>query len=286
MQADAALRTAPAGAEETGGPTAAGGNRRTAAGGRFALKVVTYNIHRCIDRAGVADPEQIAAVIAPTGADVVALQEVDADRPRTGRIHQGRRLAERLGMRVCYFPVIRPRGGCYGLAVLSRFEYEEVQFGRLPAPRLRRPREARGAMWLRLATSHGPIHLVNTHLGLQARERRMQIEALLGDQWLGALGDDAPLVLCGDFNAGLRSYVYRRVVDRLADVHRLRPVETGRRATFFSFYPLWCLDHIFVSSHLTPLRVAVPSAPPAPRASDHLPVFAALAFAAAPEEGP
>lgn len=278
MRADAALRTAPAGAEESGGP---------AAGDRFALKVATYNIHRCIDRAGVAAPEQIAAVLAATGADVVALQEVDADRPRTGGVHQARRLAEHLGMRACYFPVIRrPRGGRYGLAVLSRFAYEEVQFGRLPAPRLRRPREMRGAMWLRLATPRGTIHLVNTHLGLQARERRMQIDALLGDQWLGALGDDAPLVLCGDFNAGLRSYVYRRVCDRLADVHRLRPVATGRRATFFSFYPLWCLDHIFVSSHLTPLRVAVPSAPPAARASDHLPVFAELALAAAPKERP
>jgi len=54
----------------------------------------------------------------------------------------------------------------------------------------------------RLAELDGKtIQFVNTHLGLNAREKLLQIHALLGQDWLeGRTGTD-PVVLCGDFNA-------------------------------------------------------------------------------------
>ena len=240
------------------------------------LKVATYNIHSCIDTARVVDMEKIAEVIEETGADVAALQEVDADKPRTGRVDQAKWLAERLGMEHLFYPVVRSGKEKYGLAVLSSLPMKKIKFERLPAPEAKKPREVRGAMWVRLETPAGPVSLINTHLGLRAGERRLQIGKLLGGEWLGALGKKEPTVFCGDFNAGRRSYVYRRVCKRFSDVQRLHGGPASPRPTFLSFYPIWCLDHIFVSDHFSLVRMEVPSTRLARRASDHLPVFAEM----------
>lgn len=224
--------------------------------------------------------EKTAQVIANMDADVVALQEVDAGKPRTGHVHQARWLARRLGMDHLFYGVVRSGAEQYGLALLSRIAMERVKCGRLPAPRYRKPREVRGAMWVRLRLSAGAVSLINTHLGLLERERRVQIAALLGKEWLGAVPKTEPVILCGDLNAGLRSQVYRRVCAHLSDVQR-SDAATGRyRATFFSFYPIRCLDYIFVSGHLSPRQVTVPITYPARSASDHLPVCAELALSA------
>jgi len=238
------------------------------------LKVATYNIHSCIDTARVVDMEKIAGVIAETGADVVALQEVDADKPRTGGADQPKWLANRLGMEHFFYPVVRSGAEKYGLAVLSLLPMEKVKFGRLPAPEAKKPREVRGAMWIRLKTPAGPVNLINTHLGLRAGERRLQIGKLLGDRWLGALDKEEPSVFCGDFNAGRRSYVYRQICKRFSDVQRLKGCPKSPRPTFLSFYPIWCLDHIFVSDHFSLVQMEVPFTRLARRASDHLPVVA------------
>ncbi len=244
----------------------------------FTLKLATYNIHSCIDTAWSLNMEKIAEVISETGAEVVALQEVDADRPRTACIYQAQWLADRLGMDHLFFPVVRTGEEKYGLAVLSALPMEEVKFGRFPAPEAKKPRELRGAMWVRLRTGRGAVNLVNTHLGLQMAERRRQVETLLGENWLGGIAENEPTVFCGDFNAGRRSYVYRKVCARLADVQRMNGSRKSPRATFFSFYPVLCLDHIFVSDHFSVMQVEVLSSKTARRASDHLPVFVELAL--------
>jgi endonuclease/exonuclease/phosphatase family metal-dependent hydrolase len=50
------------------------------------LRLLTWNVHRCTGRDGKASPERIAEVIAATAPDVVALQEVDVHRPRSGGV--------------------------------------------------------------------------------------------------------------------------------------------------------------------------------------------------------
>lgn len=255
--------------------------RRPAFDGRkpgFTMKLATYNIHSCIDTVWSLDMEKTAEVIAATGADVVALQEVDANKPRTGGVFQAEWLADRLEMDFRYFPVIRSGEEKYGLAVLSVLPMKEVKFGRLPVLEMRKPREVRGAMWIRLETEQGPVNLVNTHLGLKMAERRLQIEALLGGAWLGAVAEEEPTVFCGDFNAGRRSYVYRSVCRRFSDVQRMPGSQRPPRATFLSYYPVLCLDHIFVSHHFSVVKAEVPASRIARRASDHLPVVAELAL--------
>lgn len=38
--------------------------------------IATYNVHDCVGTDGRRDPERVARVIAETGADILALQEV------------------------------------------------------------------------------------------------------------------------------------------------------------------------------------------------------------------
>lgn len=116
--------------------------------------------------------------------------------------------------------------------------------------------------------------MINTHLGLLARERRMQVEALLGPDWLGSL-DNPRVVLCGDFNAGPRSPVCRRLGARLRDAQMEL---TGRppAATWFGRWPLGRIDHIFVGEGLRVVDAMVLSTELDKTASDHLPLLADL----------
>ncbi|MEJ2690058.1 MAG: endonuclease/exonuclease/phosphatase family protein, partial [Deltaproteobacteria bacterium] len=119
-------------------------------------------------------------------------------------------------------------------------------------------------------------HLINTHLGLTARERRRQLNCLLGSNWLGGRGriGKEPILVCGDFNAGPRSPVYRRLNTRLSDVRA--GALSKLPATFSSVRPLLHLDHIFHSDHFKVTDVQVRRTTDCRLASDHLPLFAEL----------
>jgi hypothetical protein len=48
----------------------------------YPLRILTYNVHRCMGMDGKLSPERIARVIARHTPDVVALQEPDVGRER------------------------------------------------------------------------------------------------------------------------------------------------------------------------------------------------------------
>src|SRR5439155_8536057 len=60
------------------------------------LRVLTYNVHSCVGLDGSLSPDRIARVIARYEPDVVALQELDVARPRTGGVDQAEIIAARL----------------------------------------------------------------------------------------------------------------------------------------------------------------------------------------------
>ena len=100
--------------------------------GNSAIRVMTYNIHSCVNMDGEVCPERIAGVIDELSPDVVALQEVDAGIPRTHHQHQAKIIGEKLGMDYRFFPVVKNGDQKYGLAILSRLPFQDVRVGRLP----------------------------------------------------------------------------------------------------------------------------------------------------------
>ncbi|MEJ1158696.1 endonuclease/exonuclease/phosphatase family protein [Prosthecomicrobium sp. N25] len=247
------------------------------------VRIATWNVHSCIGTDGVLSPRRIAEVIAETGAEVVALQELDVGRRRTGRIDQAEAIALELGMEVAFHPALRVVEEAYGDAILSTRALRLVKADALPGwsfgARFRA--EPRGALWVEVDVDGAKLQMINTHLGLVPAEQRAQVAALLGPDWLGHPHCREPTLLVGDFNAPPLGRTYRTLAARFADVQTV-PGAGRARATFPSRLPLLRIDHAFTCGPVAVAKAEVFSSPLARLASDHLPLVIDLGLVPAP----
>ena len=240
---------------------------------RASLRLLTYNVHSCVGLDGITSPERIARVIARIEPDVVALQELDVGRQRTDHVDQARVIADQLGMLLHFHPTFEVAGEKFGDAVLSRLPMRVIRAGPLPRMDGDHDLEPRGALWVEIDAGEATFEVINTHLSIHPRERRMQADALLGHGWIGDARPGSNLVLCGDLNAGPGLPTCRAISQRLTDVqvgldgHRPRRTWGGR-------WPVARIDHIYIDPSLEVLHVDVPATHLTRIASDHLPLHA------------
>jgi endonuclease/exonuclease/phosphatase family metal-dependent hydrolase len=228
-------------------------------------KILTYNVHRCVGNDRRLDVGRVADVIAAYEPDIVALQELDVGRRRTGGVDQAYAIAEQLDM------ACRVEEEQYGDAILTALPERLVKAGPLPGLDRRVPLEPRGALWAAITVEGREVQVMATHLGLVPREQQRQAAALAGPDWLGHPERRGPTILLGDFNATGASVVYRTLTRPLTDARRRAP----RRApttTFPAQLPLLRLDHIFVSDEIAVRTIEAPYTPATRLASDHLPL--------------
>ncbi|MFQ5444716.1 MAG: endonuclease/exonuclease/phosphatase family protein, partial [Nitrospinales bacterium] len=220
--------------------------QQSAKTGEVFLRIMTYNVHSCIGMDGKLSPDRIARVIAQYNPDIVALQELDVGRQRTGEVDQAHMIANNLEMEFHFHPALQLEEELYGDAILSRYPMSLKRAGPLPSLPHRPKLEKRGALWVTIDIEGREIQLFNTHLGLRKKERMLQAEALLGSQWLAHPDCRGPVVLCGDFNALPNSNICKRICENLKDaqttLHNHRP-----QRTWFGHYPVGRIDHVFVS---------------------------------------
>lgn len=241
------------------------------------LRLLTYNIRHCRGTDGRVAPERVARVIAATRADIVALQEVDVGRKRTGGLDQAEEIARLVGMDPHFHPALHIEEERYGDALLTHLPSRLRRADALPGLVRRPGLEPRGALWAEITVGAARLQVVTTHFGLLGAERVAQAEALLGPDWLGDPACREPVVLLGDFNATGWSRAYRRLSRRLTDARRLvGPERRQGRATFPSRFPLLRIDHVFVSAGIAVERMRVVNDPPTRLASDHLPILAEI----------
>lgn len=235
------------------------------------LRIMTYNVHRCVGRDRVLSPWRIARAIAAQEPDVVALQELDVNRPRTKLVNQAAVIAGLLQMECFFFPALALKDEHFGNAIMSRHPMTLMHAGLLPALPNHPSRERRAAVWVDLEWNGRLIHLINTHLGLRGYERVLQVEALLSEEWLASPRCEGPQVLCGDLNAIPGTRAYRRLRHCLRDPYPLTAWPPG---TFPSGYPLLRLDHVLFSTGWHVHHIQVARTRLTRVASDHLPVIA------------
>jgi endonuclease/exonuclease/phosphatase family metal-dependent hydrolase len=233
---------------------------------------MTYNVHRCIGGDRVLAPSRIARIIAEQEPDVVALQELDIGHARTQRADQPALLAALLDMRCFFHPAMQAEDEHYGDAILSRHPLRLVKAGVLPTLPSRPHLERRGALWAEVEVNGRVIQLLNTHLGLNGRERLAQVEALLGPDWLGHPDCTAPRILCGDLNAPPGTLAYRRVRRVLHDAYLGGRVRWNH-GTFPTRWPMLRIDHVFLSPEWIVRDVKIPRTYLSRIASDHLPLL-------------
>ncbi len=238
---------------------------------RAGFRIVTYNVHRCLGPDGELSPERIAAVIASADPDIVALQELDVRRRRTGHVDQAKVIAEALGMSLHFHAAVQVMEERYGDAILTAKSCRLVKTGHLPVRSLIPKRKPRGALWAAVEIDGQEVQVINTHLGTTARERKGQVHTLIGPDWLGHPDCRDPVLLAGDFNAMPHGRTCRLFADKLGSQSSDRLLDS-RLATFPSRLPLLAIDHIFVSPSIEILRAEVLRTPLARVASDHLPL--------------
>jgi endonuclease/exonuclease/phosphatase family metal-dependent hydrolase len=243
------------------------------------VRLLTYNVHRCVGTDRRLDVGRVAEVIAAQSPDIVALQEVDVGRARTGGVDQAHRLAQRLGMAFHFNAALTVEEEQFGDAILTALPERLVKAGPLPGHPRFPQLEPRGAIWVEITTSAGVLGVINTHLGLVPREQRIQAAALAGKAWVGAAAPGAPLVVVGDMNATPRNAAYRILAARLAEARRAAPF-SHRAPTFPSTFPVLAIDHVFASEAVVVDAVRTPLDPLSRLASDHLPLIADLSFSA------
>jgi endonuclease/exonuclease/phosphatase family metal-dependent hydrolase len=254
-------------------------------GETMEIRVMTYNTHSCGGTDGRVSPRRIARVIERHGPDIVALQELDLGRRRSRAEDQATIIANMLGLHLVFCPTITRGDEHYGHALLSRWPIEIVRRGFLPgAPGGWWP-EPRSALWARILLGARRINVITTHLGLGTQERHVQMQALLGSEWVRAVPPDEDVILCGDFNAMPGSPPYALAAAQMRDV-QVGLEEHRPLRTFSSWRPFARIDHIFVSAGLIPQRALVPRGDLTRVASDHLPLIADVVTAPAAAETP
>jgi len=236
------------------------------------LRVMTYNVHHCVNMDGKLSPGRIAKIISNYNPDIVALQELDVRRQRSGNIDQAHFIARELEMEYHFAPSLYIEEGEYGNAILSRFPLELVHAAPLPTLPDRPGLEPRGALWAKVVVDGREIHIFNTHFGLRRKERLLQADALMSEEWLGNPGRAGPTILCGDFNSLPYSKILKKIRrcfhDAQVMMHDHRP-----QRTFPGHYPMGRIDHVFISPGLSIRSIEVPRTSLTLMASDHLPLI-------------
>ena len=230
------------------------------------MRLVTYNIHKGIgggDRR--YDLERIVEVLRSLDGDVVCLQEVTINLPRTSRHDQADILAERFRPMFATFQQnVHWKVGGYGNLVLSRWPLREhhrisLQFGQ---------KKPRGAQLVVIETPTGLLRVTNWHLGLSERERHWQVHRLLTHSLFRSTAEH-PTLMCGDFN-DWRNTLGNALLVPQGFTQATSP--TGKFRSFPAALPVMSLDKVFHCK-----SIAIESAHPvksqlARRASDHLPL--------------
>lgn len=248
-------------------------------------RILTYNVHRCVGTDRKLDVNRVAEAIVAQSPDIVALQELDVGRARTGGVDQAHRLAQRLGMAFHFNAALKVEEELYGDAILTALPERLVKAGPIPThPRFSRL-EPRGALWVAVELGGVELNVIATHLGLVPREQRIQAAALAGKDWVGSAPARAPLILLGDMNATPQALAYRTFARVLTESRRA--ARRSRRApTFPSTFPVLAIDHVFVNEQVTISAVRTPLDPLSRLASDHLPLVVDFSLAPAPRPKP
>jgi endonuclease/exonuclease/phosphatase family metal-dependent hydrolase len=230
------------------------------------MRLLTYNIHKGV---GGGDRRynlnRILAVIAHENPDLVCLQEVDRNVRRSRYHDQPALLASQLGTAAHLYQLNVPhREGGYGNLVLARWPFRSHRHVSL---RLNR-RKPRGAQLVVVDTPEGPLHLVNWHLGLAERERRWQVNHLLGHEGFLAHAH-LPTLIAGDYNDWRNTLAHHSFTR-----HRFEQatVPARRFRSFPAFLALAALDKVFYRGDLRVQQARIVRTPLARRASDHLPL--------------
>lgn len=243
------------------------------------LKICTYNIHKGFSQFNRRMMiHELRERLRALDVDLVFLQEVQGLNMRHEISHvdwpanpQHEFLAQEVWHQTAYGRNAVYDHGHHGNAILSRYSILSEHNQDVSDHRF----ERRGLLHcvVELPEVDQPVHCVCVHLGLMARSRRRQMEALAERMEQLAPGD-TPLIIAGDFN-DWRNRAEELLARRLG-LAEVFQHGAGRIAKSFpSRAPVLCLDRIYVRG-FDVAAAAVHCGLPWSRISDHAALTAEL----------
>ena len=223
------------------------------------IRVLTWNVHGCVGRDGVCDPNRVARVLEAAQPDISALQEIDS-RTRAAAHDPFSYFGELFGWTTVSARTLTAKDGHYGHIVLSRWPIESLGEVDLSV----RWSEPRKAIVGAIEAPAGRVIVIAVHLGLMPFERRRQFVRLR--ERIREIAE-RPLIVLGDFN----DFPGRRLNERTL---ARSLAATPPLATYPSRLPLLPLDRIWFSPPLDLVTAA--TLQDAEHVSDHLPLVASL----------
>ena len=233
------------------------------------LRIVTYNIHKGI---GGVDrryrPERIINTLRQYNADIILMQEVDDNVPRSSFDRQVDKFGDALEMRYRAFQHnVKLTRGHYGNAILSRFPLTKIISIDLTIP-LKKRRQALLAHCRLGNHRQQSLIIANCHLGLAGFERNIQLRKILTYKTLKNIDQKTPLIIGGDYND-----VWGTLGKKLMLPAGFESA-SKKINTFPAIMPLRCLDYIYYRGDLTCQHSFPGHTKIARQASDHLPLVA------------
>jgi endonuclease/exonuclease/phosphatase family metal-dependent hydrolase len=231
-----------------------------------ALRIATYNVHRCRGMDRRVAPARIVEVLRDIDADVIALQEVIGAGPAGAG--QAEEIGAGLGMGWVMNCVRTLRQHQYGNVVLSR--HPIVHHSQYDLSwRTCEPRHCQRAD---LDIDGRVLHVYNVHLGTAVLERRYQAKRLAS--FVHDRRVTGPKVLLGDFNEWMKGLATKTLSSLFESVDISQYLK--RRRTYPGIFPVVHLDHIYYEGTVEVTGVEMPRTRKALMASDHLPLVASL----------
>jgi endonuclease/exonuclease/phosphatase family metal-dependent hydrolase len=249
-------------------PARSAADPRCADSGPRILRILQFNIHFGVSRAGGVDLSEIAEEIEAAHPDLVSLNEVDSGTFRSRRIDEAGYLAEATGLHAVYGPNIPWEGGLFGNAILTRYPVVDSQNLRLPGIRGLEPR---GLLTATVRVGGRSVSFSSVHLsdGDDGRlSRSLQAQAV-GQVVRHA---SAPEIVAGDLNSGPHTLPVRVLRQHLLDAQELGG--TGPGDTIPEQAPQSRFDYVLYDGHLAVVPGSTRVLPSA--SSDHRAVFTEL----------
>ena len=227
------------------------------------IRVASYNMRKAIGTDRRRKPERTIEVLNELGADVIALQEADrrfGARTSALPLHM---LEEHSDYKPVPLDTRSGSIGWHGNALLVKKSVEVLDKELVHIPSL----EPRGAVLADLNVDGTELRVLGMHLDLSGLWRRRQAHAILAH--LDRRDGDPATVLMGDLNEWSAN---RGCIRDFGQHHRF--AECGR--SFHARRPIAPLDRIMVNDRLDIVESGAHSSATARKASDHLPIWAAL----------
>ena len=229
-----------------------------------AVKIATYNIHRCRGMDRRVNPGRIVEVLRDIDADVIALQEVIGSGPVGSG--QAEEIGAALGMGWVMNSVRTLRQHQFGNVVLSRYPILHHSSYDLSW----RTCESRNCQRADLDINGQTLHVYNVHLGTAVLERRYQagrLASFVHDRRISG-----PKIILGDFNEWMKGLATKTLSSLFESVDISKHLK--RRRTYPGLFPVVHLDHIYYDGKVEVVSVEMPRTRKALMASDHLPLVA------------